>query len=671
MTLFEKFQNMTIIRKTILFSTFFFAAALLLCAAAISISTTLILNGYFEPMIASKGDAITRQIDEMKLHSQEATAWFEKSSRLSSAYRSGNRQACIELGKNAMSSFGLDYFVLTDKEGKVFCRAHSPEKFGDSIAEQENIKNALAGKRTTFIEEGSVVKFSIRSGTPLRDERGNIIGAVSIGYVLSNNDFTDRMKNILGCEVTVFSGKSRIATTIMNSGVRVIGTEITDKNVFESVLNRGEVYNCETNIMGTPYFASYHPLKDAQGKTTGMIFVGLNAEVKSRLVARLGIIQSAVFILAGSFFIMGLFIMLRNVLGRRLGEMTGFLRTVAEGEADLTKRFDARYNDEVGTAMRYFNDFITSLSQMVIIVRQVTDQLSSAAREMTDYTMNFSENAQGQAASAEQITAAIEEMSAGMENVAEFAERQHVNLNDLVTRIASLSSIISSMSEEIQHSRELSNEITGQAHAGEESLSAMNASMQKIFESSHNMVGIVSMIGDISDQINLLSLNAAIESARAGEHGRGFAVVADEISKLADQTAASIKQIDLLIKDNTEEIENGRGSVKQSLEKIGGVIKGISEINARTDSMYELMQNGVKENEGVRENSGKLREHSGQIKIATEEQKISASEVARSISTVNTHSQTIAANSEEMAGSAETLAGMAEELKNQMQVFKI
>jgi methyl-accepting chemotaxis protein len=107
----------------------------------------------------------------------------------------------------------------------------------------------------------------------------------------------------------------------------------------------------------------------------------------------------------------------------------------------------------------------------------------------------------------------------------------------------------------------------------------MDDGMKKIGASSGEMTGIVEIINSISDQINLLSLNAAIEAARAGDAGRGFAVVADAISKLADQTATSIKDIDGLIRANTEEIERGISNARTTIETISGIIEGVESIN--------------------------------------------------------------------------------------------
>ncbi|HPW51591.1 MAG TPA: methyl-accepting chemotaxis protein, partial [Spirochaetota bacterium] len=192
-----------------------------------------------------------------------------------------------------------------------------------------------------------------------------------------------------------------------------------------------------------------------------------------------------------------------------------------------------------------------------------------------------------------------------------------------------------------------------------------------ILESSKEMTGIVDIINNISEQINLLSLNAAIEAARAGEAGRGFAVVADEISKLADQTASSIKEIDRFIQQNNDQISRGRSSVESANMTISKVIENINVISGMMNDLGKFMQSQLQINETVNSEALRMRTRSEEIKTATEEQKNAIGEIVSSISSINDNTQVNATSAHDLAGNVEGLSKMAEELEHDVSFFKV
>ncbi len=299
-------------------------------------------------------------------------------------------------------------------------------------------------------------------------------------------------------------------------------------------------------------------------------------------------------------------------------------------------------------------------------LKEVSDNLVTSSEVLSAAASAFSDNTQSQAASAEEIMATVEEVSAGVDNVAGGAKDQYARMDGLLGNIKALSSAIVEMGATIKMALGVTRDITSLAVKGDSSLQSMSDSMQKITGSSNEMTGIVRIINDISDRINLLSLNAAIEAARAGDAGRGFAVVADEISKLADQTSASIKEIDTHIRINNEEISRGTASVRETVEVISKIIEGVNSINVMIDEISGQMDNQQQVNSQVNEEAEHAMNRSDEIKMATEEQKTAVMEISRSIAGINELTQRNSEEAERLFGHSREVRELADNLQKKM-----
>ncbi|HPJ43473.1 MAG TPA: methyl-accepting chemotaxis protein [Spirochaetota bacterium] len=318
----------------------------------------------------------------------------------------------------------------------------------------------------------------------------------------------------------------------------------------------------------------------------------------------------------------------------------------------------------------WFNLFMSKINEVVKNTLALSHELYLSSDEMSKAIGDFSENANTQASSTEEIIATVEVLSSGFTVISDRVEEENLSLKAMMLRVNELTEIIDNMGDKIRKTQVNTDDFTAKARHGEQLLGDMNSSMEKISESSAEAVNIIQIIDDISEKINLLSLNASIEAARAGEHGKGFAVVAQEISKLADQTAASLKQIDQLIKVNNSEVKKGLANVQGTVDTITAIIEGFNLISRMMKEISDIMENELDTKSTVVDEIESIKERSDAIKQATHQQMDASDEIVKMVGIINDTTQLIAARSEELAANSQNMRNEAELLNLSINYFK-
>jgi methyl-accepting chemotaxis protein-1 (serine sensor receptor) len=322
-------------------------------------------------------------------------------------------------------------------------------------------------------------------------------------------------------------------------------------------------------------------------------------------------------------------ILSRAILSRIQSSITevtkGMERMVA---GDLTRGVNVNSTDELGRMATDFNRLLKHFQDLFAELRDASTQVASGATE---------------------LSATANEVGRASEEIAQFAEGQRQASEGTSAAMTEFAASIQEVSENIRSSNAQTDTMVKATAEGAKQGEATVQAMKDIREATQQMVTAVAVIQDIARQTNLLSLNAAIEAAKAGVHGKGFAVVAEEVRKLAERSAEAAKQI--------------------------------SDLISKTES---AMQEGVRTVEGtdrtirtIQENINAVASASREIAMATEEQSRTSDEVAKQVeSTAQATERSAAASTElshtvaEVNRTAEHLAKISENLAAAVARFR-
>ena len=295
--------------------------------------------------------------------------------------------------------------------------------------------------------------------------------------------------------------------------------------------------------------------------------------------------SAIVAMLIAVLIIISLLGMLIRVLMQPLLDMGRAMHDIAEGEGDLTKRLKIHGHDEFGTLGLSFNRFVERIHHSIREVASATGQVNEVALRVVSASNSSMFNSDQQASRTSSVAAAINELGAAAQEIAQNA------------------ALASQHSSDARGLAEDGQQVVDRTIAAMQQLSAQISdscgNIETLNSNTVNIGQILEVITSISQQTNLLALNAAIEAARAGEAGRGFAVVADEVRNLAHRTQDSAQQVQTMIEelqvgaraavnimtDSQRQSENSVGIANQAGERLGSVTQRIGEIDGMNQSV--------------------------------------------------------------------------------------
>ena len=286
----------------------------------------------------------------------------------------------------------------------------------------------------------------------------------------------------------------------------------------------------------------------------------------------MGIIVAAVVL--GLVAIIGA-VILKGVL-HALAAVTNRMQSMAEADADLTVRLNIQSKDEVGILAGYIDQFVDKIASVLGGVKNATDSLGGTAVQMYATSKQQETTIHHFGASTTQIAAAVRQITVtGNELVNTMSEVEGVAKNSAGLAAASRSGLIE-MKSVMQHLADQS--------------ASISEKLEQINSKTKDISGVVVTITKVADQTNLLSVNAALEAEKAGEHGRGFLVVAREIRRLADQTASATLDIEHTVKHMQSAVSTGVMEMDKFASQVTNSVNQVETVGQTLTTIIESVE---------------------------------------------------------------------------------
>ncbi len=309
---------------------------------------------------------------------------------------------------------------------------------------------------------------------------------------------------------------------------------------------------------------------------------------------------------AGVVLLMIISWLMARGISNPLKAVVAAMNNIAEGEGDLSTQLSQQGRDEIALLGSGFNLFSHKIRDILLEVRSATENLSKSAKGMAEITAETTSNIQKQKLETEHIASSITEMS--------------ITAQEVLRHAVSVSEANKNVDVETNEGRTIVNKAIDAVQTLEVKTESLSDLMHKLGGEIKEIGTVLHVIQDITEQTNLLALNAAIEAARAGEQGRGFAVVADEVRTLARRTADSTHEIHAII----ESIQNDTRLVLDNASQNQIIAKSTTELAIKAGNSLDAIAVAVSD----------ATDKAAQIATITQQQSAVADEISRNVENI-------------------------------------
>lgn len=349
--------------------------------------------------------------------------------------------------------------------------------------------------------------------------------------------------------------------------------------------------------------------------------------------------------------------------------LTRTITTMADG--DFTVDVHVKGNDEIGHMGRSVAHFLDSVRGMLNEIHEISDKVSNQSDTTNDLSIAMYDSASVQADSMNQLNTTVDELSKSITEIAENATTLAMVVSDTKLTSVEVEKHMKETVDTSEQGKEDMHHVNDAMHNISSSIRKLDESIDKVGTASNEIHKIVSVIGDIADETNLLALNASIEAARAGDAGKGFAVVATEIGKLAQTSTESVENIVKLINEVTNLVEE---TVHQADDSMKNIDESSTMINTALHTFDKIFNDIQTTKELIDEMMSKVNQVDSvatNVAAISEEQAASTQEIQTTSEDMVTQANRIAENSSSVMEDAKELSESADNLKEHIEHFKI